>query len=271
LQKKLNGQKIEFETLQQKYSSLVRNYEGVANFAASDKAEFTRLKNGREAAEKAKAAAEAAARAAQSKTLLDETKKRAAAAVTGEAAASWRKQQAVQKAKSLAAAAAAAAAARSAAEANAAALHTAAIAEARRVALAEAQVCERRGRAARLARDSGFVSSRIGEARELSVAVALLTEKLEGVVSSAARRSAVDSADYEFDHRAHRGAAPRASEASPTFARAAAAVLTGAVAGGAAAMRSAVSVPAPVGEVKSAGRGSGERERTRYVLLARRE
>ena len=52
LQKKLNGQKIEFETLQQKYSSLVRNYEGVANFAASDKAEFTRLKNGREAAEK---------------------------------------------------------------------------------------------------------------------------------------------------------------------------------------------------------------------------
>jgi len=30
----------------------LRNYEGVANFAASDKAEFTRLKNGREAAEK---------------------------------------------------------------------------------------------------------------------------------------------------------------------------------------------------------------------------
>ena len=52
MQKKLTNQKIEFETLQQKYSSLVRNYEGVANFAASDKAEFTRLKNGREAAEK---------------------------------------------------------------------------------------------------------------------------------------------------------------------------------------------------------------------------
>ena len=34
------------------YSSLLRNYEGVANFAASDKAEFMRLKNGREAAEK---------------------------------------------------------------------------------------------------------------------------------------------------------------------------------------------------------------------------
>jgi hypothetical protein len=30
----------------------LRNYEGVANFAASDKAEFMRLKNGREAAEK---------------------------------------------------------------------------------------------------------------------------------------------------------------------------------------------------------------------------
>ena len=52
MQKKLNGQKIEFETLQQKYSSLVRNYGGVTNFAASDKAEFTRLKNSREAAEK---------------------------------------------------------------------------------------------------------------------------------------------------------------------------------------------------------------------------
>ena len=52
MQKKLNAHKIEFDTLQQKYSSLLRNYEGVANFAASDKAEFMRLKNGRETAEK---------------------------------------------------------------------------------------------------------------------------------------------------------------------------------------------------------------------------
>ena len=52
LQKKLTAQKIDFDTISQKYQSLLRNYEGVANFAASDKAEFTRLKNGREAAEK---------------------------------------------------------------------------------------------------------------------------------------------------------------------------------------------------------------------------
>lgn len=40
------------ETLQQKYQSLLRNYEGVSNYAASDKAEYSRLKSGREAAER---------------------------------------------------------------------------------------------------------------------------------------------------------------------------------------------------------------------------
>ena len=40
------------ETLQQKYSSLQRNYEGVSNYAASDKAEYQRLKTMKEVAEK---------------------------------------------------------------------------------------------------------------------------------------------------------------------------------------------------------------------------
>ena len=52
LQRKLNTQKIDFDSLQQKYQSLLRNYEGVSNYAASDKAEYTRLKTGREQAEK---------------------------------------------------------------------------------------------------------------------------------------------------------------------------------------------------------------------------
>jgi len=52
LQKKINMQKVEYENLQSKYQGLLRNYEGVATFAANDKAEFTRLKNGRESAEK---------------------------------------------------------------------------------------------------------------------------------------------------------------------------------------------------------------------------
>ena len=52
MQRKLNTQKIDFDTLQQKYQSLLRNYEGVSNYAASDKAEYTRLKTGREQAEK---------------------------------------------------------------------------------------------------------------------------------------------------------------------------------------------------------------------------
>lgn len=52
LTKKLNTSKIDFDTLQQKYQSLLRNYEGVSNYAASDKAEYTRLKTGRETAER---------------------------------------------------------------------------------------------------------------------------------------------------------------------------------------------------------------------------
>jgi hypothetical protein len=52
LQKRLSTSKIDFDTLQQKYQSLLRNYEGVANYAASDKAEYTRLKTGRETAER---------------------------------------------------------------------------------------------------------------------------------------------------------------------------------------------------------------------------
>lgn len=52
LQKKINGQKLDLENLQQKHQSLLRNYEGVSNYAANDKVEFTRLKNSKESAEK---------------------------------------------------------------------------------------------------------------------------------------------------------------------------------------------------------------------------
>ena len=52
LQKKITQQKLEFDGLSQKYSQLLRNYEGVSNYAASDKAEYNRLKTGRESAEK---------------------------------------------------------------------------------------------------------------------------------------------------------------------------------------------------------------------------
>jgi chromosome segregation ATPase len=52
LQKKINLQKGEYETLHSKYQGLLRNYEGVASFAANDKAEFNKLRNGRETAEK---------------------------------------------------------------------------------------------------------------------------------------------------------------------------------------------------------------------------
>jgi DNA repair exonuclease SbcCD ATPase subunit len=52
LQKKINMQKSEYEGLHSKYQGLLRNYEGVAQFAANDKAEFNKLRNGRESAEK---------------------------------------------------------------------------------------------------------------------------------------------------------------------------------------------------------------------------
>jgi hypothetical protein len=52
LTKKLNTMKIDYDTIQQKYQSLLRNYEGVSNYAASDKAEYTKLKTGRDLAEK---------------------------------------------------------------------------------------------------------------------------------------------------------------------------------------------------------------------------
>lgn len=52
LQKKINFQKSEYESLHSKYQGLLRNYEGVASFAANDKAEFNRLRSGRESAEK---------------------------------------------------------------------------------------------------------------------------------------------------------------------------------------------------------------------------
>lgn len=45
-------QKSEYESLQSKYQGLLRNYEGVSQFAANDKAEFNKLRNGRESAEK---------------------------------------------------------------------------------------------------------------------------------------------------------------------------------------------------------------------------
>jgi predicted RNase H-like nuclease (RuvC/YqgF family) len=52
LEKKINLQKSEYENLHSKYQGLLRNYEGVASFAANDKAEFNKLRNGRENAEK---------------------------------------------------------------------------------------------------------------------------------------------------------------------------------------------------------------------------
>ncbi|CDW71255.1 viral a-type inclusion protein [Stylonychia lemnae] len=52
LQKKLQTIKLDHEALQQKYSALQRNYEGVSSYAASDKAEHTKLRTMREMAEK---------------------------------------------------------------------------------------------------------------------------------------------------------------------------------------------------------------------------
>jgi hypothetical protein len=52
MQKKINTQKFDYDALLQKHQSLLRNYEGITNYAASDKAEYTKLKTGKEAAEK---------------------------------------------------------------------------------------------------------------------------------------------------------------------------------------------------------------------------
>lgn len=52
LQKKITLYKSELETVQQKYGALNRNYESISNYAASDKAEFSKLKSQKEHFEK---------------------------------------------------------------------------------------------------------------------------------------------------------------------------------------------------------------------------
>lgn len=52
LTKKLALAKSEFDSLIQKYGALQRNYESISNFAASDKADYMRLKNMKESYEK---------------------------------------------------------------------------------------------------------------------------------------------------------------------------------------------------------------------------